>query len=108
MLNPISSLSKEAVRVPVSADQGGVPYNPTGDTVQLALVPDTFTAPSTWYSGTWEAAPGPSGTTYYAVLVVGPGSTVGSLAAGSYTVYVKVTDTVEVPVLRAQGTLTVY
>lgn len=74
-----------------------MPYNPTSDSVVFA-----FTAPgtkptgsTTWYAGSWEIANG----NYLARCLVGPTGTV-TLAAGTYSVWVKITDSPEIPVLE--------
>ncbi len=61
-----------------------------------ALTGDQYVAsehPVTKKPGWWET-------------LVGPGNTV--LAAGTWTVWVKVTDSPEIPVLQAPGVLTIY
>lgn len=91
-----SSLSLEYVRVPVSAVAAGVAVNPTGDTVQLAFItPLTNPTSGDWKAGSWdtEAATG----TYFAQCLIGPSGTI-TLAAGTYAVWVKVTDNPEIPV----------
>jgi hypothetical protein len=90
-----SALSKEYVRVPVAAAENGIAVNPTTDTVQMAF-PTHNAAITTWYSATWESA----GSTYYARTIVGPGGSV-ALTAGRYDVWVKVTDSPEIPARKA-------
>lgn len=94
----ISSLSKEYVKVQVSATEGGAPVNPTADTVEMAFkTAPTLPAGGDWKAATWEtdnAGPTP---VYYARCLVGPGGTI-TLAAGTYDVYVRVTDSPEIPV----------
>jgi hypothetical protein len=89
----LSSLSKEYVRVPVSAKEAGVTVNPTSDEVAFAFVQSG--EPSTWYAGQWET----DGTTYYARIAVGPGGSV-TLVDGTYDTWVKVTDSPEIPVRK--------
>lgn len=99
----ISSLSREYVRCPISATEAGVTVNPSVDTVVMAFTLDgAEPAAADWKAATWETA----GTTYYARCLVGPGGTV-VLPDGVYTVWVKVTDNPEVPVLRAGRALVV-
>jgi hypothetical protein len=96
----ISSLSKEYIRVPVSATAAGVPVNPTADVVQMAFVTSGEPAGGDWKSADWETNAETSPPTYYARCLVGPGGTV-TLADGTYQIWVKVTDSPEVPVKRA-------
>ena len=98
----ISSLTKEYVRVAVAATEAGAPVIPTGDVVQMAFtVNGADPVGGDWKSATWET----SGSIYYARCLVGPGGTV-ALAVGHYLVWVKVTDSPEVPV-RSAGFLDV-
>jgi hypothetical protein len=87
----------------ITATIAGATYNPTGDTVQFQFVPQGGTQGTTWVTGSWLTV----GTQYKAQCLVGPSPGVtGALAAGSYTVFIKITDSPEVPVLEV-GTLTV-
>lgn len=96
----VSTLSLQKVRADIST----IPAkNPTGDAVQMAVVPIN-TQPVTWAAASWETING----VYYASVLIGPGSTIGTLAAGRYTVFVKITDSPEIPVLAAAGILTIY
>ena len=90
----------------MSAKQSGAAVNPTADTVTMA-----FTAagvdpvPGDYKTSTWETDATTTPSTYYARCLVGPAGTV-ALAAGTYEVWVKITDSPEVPVKRS-GTLVV-
>jgi hypothetical protein len=86
----ISSASLQYVRVPISEATGG---DPTGDPVTFAF-PDPAAEPTVFYTGSWSTLNG----IYYARCLVGPGGAV-QLPAGFYDVYVKVTDSPEIPVL---------
>lgn len=90
----ISSLSTVYVQVPVQAVVDGLPYDPTGDTVQMAF-PANSANPVTWYAASWTIGPG-SGS-YLAQCLVGPSSGV-DLATGTYGVWVQITDNPEIPV----------
>lgn len=74
-------------------------YNPTGDTVAFAFTPQTYpeTSPSAWVSGSWVTFPGPA---YWAQALVGPANGGTALSLGTYQVWVKITDSPEVPVLQ--------
>lgn len=99
----ISSLSLEYVKVLVEASKAGAVINPTGDVVQLAF-PVQGVAPATgdWKTGSWETAAPPNTTTteYWARCLVGPSGAV-ALPAGRYDIWVKITDSPEVPVQYA-------
>jgi len=96
----VSSLTLEFVRVPVAATKSGVAYDPSADVVSLAFVPrgvDPQAADR--HQGSWEPSGDPSHP-FSARILVGPGGVV-QLAAGTYSVWVKIADNPEVPVLRA-------
>jgi hypothetical protein len=93
----LSSLSLEKVSVAITATA-----NPTGDTVQMAVALN-YTNPTTWVSATWVTVAG----VYYATVLIGPGSAIGTLPKGIYSVWVKITDNPEIPVLQAADTITI-
>jgi hypothetical protein len=99
----ISSLSTEYVLVPVNAVFDGEIFDPTGDTVQFAFTIGYGVKPSVWVQGYWDVNP-VQGIWYNAKCLVGPSGTM--LAAGTYTVWVKITADPEIPV-RQSGTLVV-
>ena len=94
-----SVLSTAYVQVPVTAFGTAGTYNPTGDTVQFAFTPVTYpvTEPSSWATGLWATFPGPA---YWALCLVGPASGGTALSIGSYQIWLKITDSPEVPVLQ--------
>lgn len=95
----VSTLSKEFVRIPVTAIVDGAIVDPTGDAVQVALVAVGAQPQSTdWQAGDWETA----GTQHYARLLQNPGK-----AAGVYDVWLQITDSPEV-IVRKAGQVTVY
>lgn len=98
----ISTASLEYVRVRVSARKSGAVYNPTSDVVSLAFVQAGATPVSgDWKAAVWETdTSNPALPVYRAMCLVGTGGTV-ALAAGTYMVWVKVTDNPEAPVLQA-------
>ena len=91
--------STQYVQVQIQATVNGVAYNPAGDTVQMAFIPVAFPAlspgPADWHPATWETD---TGGVYWATCLVGPAGGV-ALGAGSYVVWVKVTDSPAVPVI---------
>jgi hypothetical protein len=106
-LASISSLSTEYVKVQVTFTVAGTDTDPTGDTVQMAFkAPGTDPAGGDWVTGSWETdSTVASKPIRYARALVGPAGKV--LAKGNYTVWVKVTDTPEVPAMQAPGLLQV-
>jgi hypothetical protein len=92
----ISSLSTVNVQVPVLATIGGVLYNPTADEVQMAFTQNGN--PVTWNAASWTSGPGTG--SYLAECLVGPSGTV-DLATGTWSVWVKITDNPEIPVINA-------
>jgi hypothetical protein len=88
----VSSASKQYVTVPVEEEI--TDGDPTGDVVSLSF-PNVGSEPTAFVSGSWLTVAG----IYYAQALVGPGATV--LAVGFYDIYVKVTDSPEIPVIRA-------
>jgi hypothetical protein len=102
MKETISALSKEYIRVRVDAEKSGVIYDPTGDAVTFAFTTSNNLVGATWYGGTWETV----GTEYFARCIVGPAGTVTLVAGNTYIVWVKITDSPEIPIKNA-GTLQV-
>jgi len=94
---PASTL--EYVRFPVRATVNGLPYNPTSDVVQFAFLTLESAQPvgGDWKSGSWETG---ANSTYLARCLVGPSGTV-TLTAGLYYVWIKITDSPEIPVILA-------
>jgi hypothetical protein len=89
----ISSLSTVYVCFPVATQANGAAVDPTADVVEFAFLTTSAnpTAPD-WVTGSWEDLGG----AYLARCLVGPGAEV--LAAGTYYVWLKVTDSPEAPV----------
>lgn len=98
----MSRLSLQYLTVPVNAVKGGTAYNPTADTVQFAFV-DGFSGSvptsGSWVNGIWTTMANLN-YPYLAQCLVGPG---GSTAptTGTYTVWLKIIDSPEIPVLIA-------
>lgn len=106
-LAPISSQSKEYLKVPVSArDSGGV-VDPTGSPVAFAFLAPEVTpdVATTWTSGSWETAtqPGTGADIYKARCLIGPSGAI-TLSAGSYDVWIRVTHNLEA-VMRKAGSI---
>lgn len=95
--------SLQYVKVKVTATVSGAAYDPTSDTVKMAFTAiDTNPVSGDWNTADWETI----GSNYYARCLVGPTGTI-TLAAGTYVVWVKITDNPEIPILRS-GSLLVY
>jgi len=101
----ISAASLEYVSVPVRGIVAGAVIDPTGSDVDMAFLRGSA-APgdSDWQAASWDTDAGTVPTTYRAQCLVGPGAV--QLAAGTYRVWVRVTDSPEVPV-KAAGHITV-
>lgn len=94
-----STASTQYVPVNVSAIVANTVYNMTADVVQVAFaagVVNATPAVLTFNAAIWET----SGQAYTALCLIGPAGTV-QLTAGLWTVFVKVTDNPEAPVLNA-------
>lgn len=83
--------SREYVRFLVRARLEGKHYDPTDDLVEFSF-PTSGSQPTDWESGAWETV----GRDFYALILVGPSAV--ALTPGDYDVYVRVTDSPEVPV----------
>jgi len=97
----VSALSLTYVRTAVRHRQAGLTVDPTGNTVQMAF-PAVGVDPVSgdWKTASWETDTTLTPDAYYARCLVGPGGTI-ALAAGTYGVWVKVTATPEIPVIKA-------
>ena len=95
----MSQLSTQYYLTPVNPTKLGVPYNPTGDTVQFAFMPTPTQVPGTsdWVTGSWATNAASVLFPYNAQCLVGPAGT-KTLGIGTYVVYVKITDNPEIPV----------
>jgi hypothetical protein len=101
-MRTLSQASLEYVQATVTALVADAPYNPTADTVAFAfLAPGTSPMGATWVTGSWASTQSPTGNgSYTAQCLVGPAGAT-QLAPGSYQVWVKITDSPEVPVIPA-------
>lgn len=97
-----SQASLQFVQATVTPIVGGVPYNPTADTVEMTFIPPgTSAVGAQWFTGEWASSESVGGGgSYLAQCLVGPGGTT-QLAPGSYQVCVRVTDNPEIPVMNA-------
>lgn len=94
MTERIPALSAEYVLLPIKATINGVSVSPTSDTVEAAIV----AAGATLSSGDFVVASWEPNTTSVRVMI-GPGTTIGQLAVGTYDCYSRITDNPETPVL---------
>ena len=96
--------STQPVQQQINALEDGAAYNPTGDLVYMAFVPQpNYGAPSmpapgspAWNTAYWETDPGP---VYWASCLVGPELGGVALAQGAYAIAVKVIDSSAIPEL---------
>jgi hypothetical protein len=104
----ISSLSREFVRVPITAKESGLDVDPTVAAVDMAFTTiGVEPGAGDWKVASWETDDTRSPVRYFARCIVGPGGTV-NLADGAYQVWVKVSGlNPEAPVFRAPGELVV-
>jgi len=106
----ISHLSLQYVNVPVKAlTISGTAYDPTGDTVTMAFMPQATQVPQSgdWQAAIWATRSGDILNPYAACCLVGPGGTI-QLGIGTYIIYVKISDNPETPVLQASLQLEIY
>lgn len=103
----ISSLSKQYVRVPVSATNAGSSVDLSAGTVTMAFTDlDTEPVVSDWNASSWETDTTRTPNRYYARCLIGPGAV--TLTDGTYRVWVKVTGIgTEIPVLKIADVLVV-
>ena len=96
----ISQLSTEYVLVPISATKEGVSYNPTGDEVEMAFMPNANQQPGNddWQEASWDTDTSNIIYPYNVKCLVGPEGTI-TLTTGTYVIYVKIFDNPEIPVL---------
>ena len=100
---PATSL--EYVAVNVSSTVAGVRVDPTTDPVFMAFKEDgDYPVSGDFVAASWETNSTTTPTTYTALCLVGPGGTI-ALTAGTWQVFVKITDNPEVPVLPVHGPL---
>ncbi len=95
----VTAESREYVQCAVFS---GTADDPTTHPVRMAVSP-AGQAPGTFASASW--ASGASSPT--AQVLVGPGSAIGALTPGVYSVFVSIDASPEAPVLLAGGDLTV-
>jgi hypothetical protein len=95
----MSQLATKDYLLPVAAAKAGAAYNPSSDTVQFAFMPQVTQVPQSgdWKTGSWEANASSLLYPWNAVCLIGPAGTV-TLGTGVYVVYVKITDSPEIPV----------
>jgi hypothetical protein len=88
--------------VPIAATKAGVSYNPTSDAVAFAFMPLATQVPGSgdWVTGSWDTNTSSVLYPYNAKCLVGPAGTT-TLGIGTYYVYVRITDSPEIPVLIA-------
>ena len=103
----IFATSVDYVSVPVVPRVKGELVDPTGDTVEMAFIPTSQVEPqeSDWHAASWSTVGQDAGVQYLANCLVGPGAV--ELDAGVYSVFVRVTDSPEVPVVKTDSCLSI-
>jgi hypothetical protein len=98
----MSQLSTQYVFIPVQATKSGIAYNPTGDAVQMAFMPQATQVPgnSDWVAASWDTNQTSVLYPYSCKCLVGPSGTI-TLGLGTYYMYLHITDNPEIPVLLA-------
>jgi hypothetical protein len=96
----ISHLSTEYVIVPISANKEGISYNPTGDEVFMAFMPNAIQQPGNtdWMTSSWDTDTTNIIYPYAVKCLVGPSGVI-TLNPGTYVLFVKIEDNPETPVL---------
>jgi hypothetical protein len=106
---PVGSLNY--VRFQVKANVNGNPgYDPTGDVVQFAFLDilshSADDEPVSWTNGSWETDTITGQNAYVAKILVGPAGSFVPTQGTNYWIWMKITDSPEVPVMQV-GTLQV-
>lgn len=103
----VSFLTKEYVRIPVKAKEAGAVVNPTVLPVAMAFTDGSD--PGSLTTAVWETDATTEPDTYFARILVGgtgSGATI-ELVRGTYTGWVKITSSPEIPVIRVENLLEV-
>lgn len=96
-METISAASTIYVRATVNADdEQNLPRNPTGDTVEIGFSL-TSAAPGSFMTAAWVTVTNASPVIYRARVLV----PAGTLVAGTYTMWLRITDNPETPVIPA-------
>jgi hypothetical protein len=98
----MSRLATMYYLVPVAATKAGAVYNPTSDAVAFAFAATPTYVPQSgdWVTGSWSTNTASVLYPYSAQCLIGPSGTT-TLGIGTYIVYVRVTDSPEIPILIA-------
>lgn len=95
----VSKSSLTYVKAKISATVAGAVVDPTSDTVQMALMAGSGSpAGSDLKAATWETDTSTSPATYRARVLVGPAGTIVP-TAGTYMLWVQITDNPEIPLI---------
>lgn len=96
--------SQETILVPVQVIEDGDVIDPTGFVVTASVV-DAGSGPGTFVSATWDTDTNTDPDTYAVEVLIGPGSTIGTLDFGDHWVYVEIDTTPGPVVLLSPSTL---
>lgn len=94
----MSALSTQYIQVPVDTTSDGFPYDPTADPVSMAFTVSGNPSDADWHTALWHDLP-PTG--YVVRCLVGPANGGVVLPVGLYGMWVRITDSPEVPVENA-------
>ena len=94
----ISAQSTEYLRVSVIASVNGTLIDPGADSVAFAVV-SGVPGVTDWLAGSWESGHS-AATGGVARILVGPTGGAKTLTAGQYDVWIKITDSPEVPIRK--------
>lgn len=98
----ISVLSTEYILFPVLPTIGTETIDPTGNTVEVAIIDSGNPEEDDWQTAEWELDGSDpvldDDGNYLAKLLVGPGDDALTLALGTYKLWIRITDTPEIPV----------
>jgi hypothetical protein len=96
------------VDVPIkSTTSDGYFYDPSNDTVQMAFIditsgpPGPDPQPTDFNTARWSGTPGMKGRAMASCLVGPGGAWTAGIAGHVYQIYVKVTDSPEIPILKS-------
>ncbi len=98
MTAEIAAVSTEYVAVAVRHTEAGDAVDLSSTTVEMAFVAGAG-SPTTWYTASWDTDPSTTPPTYRARCLVGPDGTT-ELVAGTWVVWVRVTDSPEIAIRR--------
>lgn len=101
----ISVASTEPVRVPITLDESS--SDPTSTAVWMAFLTSGTPDDPDWVTASWETVERAGHVAYRASCLIGPDG-LAQPAAGTYSVWVFIEASPELPVVKAKDVLVVY